>query len=109
MSATDALRSLLDERGVKWKADTSVINGVVWTIWKSPWFGETWAKELDGSISLFNCSMTPAQAIEATLGRGECREVKNEFGYTTCSECGAGLPEDYTVYYCWNCGRKVRA
>ena len=108
-TAIDELRAMLDERHVKWRTDISVTNKVEWTIWKSPWFKEVWAKEVDGCISIFNCSMTPAQAIEATLGRGECREVENEFGYTTCSECGAVLPEDYTVYYCWNCGRKVRA
>lgn len=82
MSATERLRSLLDERGVKWKADTSVINGVVWTIWNSPWFGETWAKEVDGSISLFNCSITPEQAIEATLGSVENAELRKELAVT---------------------------
>lgn len=24
-----------------------------------------------------------------------------------CSECGAVQPEDYAVYYCWNCGARV--
>ena len=24
-----------------------------------------------------------------------------------CSECGAVQPDDFTVYYCWNCGAKV--
>ena len=67
-TAIDDLRSMLDERHVKWRTDTSVTNKVEWTIWKSPWFKEVWAKEVDGSISIFNCSMTPAQAIEATLG-----------------------------------------
>ena len=28
-------------------------------------------------------------------------------GIPVCSECGAIQPEDYTVYYCWCCGRKV--
>lgn len=115
-SATERISAMLDERGVEWKADTSVFNGVVWTIWKSPWFGETWAKEVDGSISLFNCSMTPEQAIEATLGRGECEQ--EEHGWSTEGDharvwltCGhdcmvetvADLPN-----YCPNCGRKVR-
>ena len=67
-TAIDDLRSMLDERHVKWRTDTSVTNKVEWTIWKSPWFKEVWAKEVDGSISIFNCSMTPAQAVEATLG-----------------------------------------
>ena len=28
--------------------------------------------------------------------------------YPVCSECGAVQPDDYTVYFCWNCGAKVR-
>lgn len=68
MSATDELRRLLDDRGVRWRTDLSVANKVEWTIWPSPWFREVWAKEIDGRVSIFNAPMTPAQAIEATLG-----------------------------------------
>lgn len=40
--------------------------------------------------------------------RDECHEEEDEdTGFICCSECGAVLPEDYTVYYCWSCGRKV--
>jgi len=28
-------------------------------------------------------------------------------GITVCSECGAVQPDDWTVYYCWSCGRRV--
>jgi hypothetical protein len=34
--------------------------------------------------------------------------VEDEHGFLTCSECGAMQPEDYTVYYCWYCGCKVK-
>ena len=27
--------------------------------------------------------------------------------FSVCSECGAVLPDDCTVYYCWSCGAKV--
>ena len=27
--------------------------------------------------------------------------------FLVCSECGAIQPEEWTVYYCWNCGAKV--
>lgn len=123
-TAIDDLRSMLDERHVKWRTDTSVTNKVEWTIWKSPWFKEVWAKEVDGSISIFNCSMTPAQAIEATLGRGECRDSNNRFNAWQCSECGAAVllvfddfdEPTYSVNgsadvpnFCPNCGKVVRA
>ena len=38
-----------------------------------------------------------------------CRIVEYDaavFGLV-CSECGAVQPDDFTVYYCWNCGAKV--
>ena len=68
VTATESLRRMLDDRGVRWRTDLSVTNKVEWTIWPSPWFREVWAKEVDGRVSIFNTPMTPAQAIEATLG-----------------------------------------
>lgn len=71
----------------------------------------------------------PEQAIAATLGRGECRNISkivDKYGQArfACSECGAWLdsrmlwnPEcsngespwvkDCKLNYCPNCGRKV--
>lgn len=103
MTATDELRRLLDERGVEWM---SFGRHTYWPDDSSLTCDAT--EEGDGQLCL-TFYPTPEQAVDATLGRGTCREVENEFGYTICSECGAVLPEDYTVYYCWNCGRKVRA
>ena len=113
-TAIDELRSMLDERHVKWRTDISVTNKVEWTIWKSPWFKEVWAKEVDGCISIFNCSMTPAQAIEATLGRGVCSYEISSFGdgkvWFECSECGGMVSADYDPpRYCPHCGKAVRA
>lgn len=31
---------------------------------------------------------------------------EEETGTPVCANCGAIQPEDYTVYYCWNCGAK---
>lgn len=46
--------------------------------------------------------------LEATLVRGTCRvEDYEDAGIGVCSACGAVQPDDYTVYYCWNCGSKV--
>lgn len=70
-------------------------------------------------------AITPEQAVEATLGRGECRSVCNSVSEFTCSECGFNC--DLTSWislfdgddgrhrhhhhgmpnYCPNCGRKV--
>ena len=56
-------------------------------------------KRLNGAID---------RLLDAICGRRKCRVVEDEFGHLTCSECGAMQPEDYTVYYCWYCGAKVR-
>ena len=56
------------------------------------------------------CYRTEAEAIDAWNARAErtCRIVEyDEAPYPVCSECGAVQPDDYTVYYCWNCGAKV--
>lgn len=52
---------------------------------------------------------TKAKAIEAWNTRAERtgRIKEDETGYLVCSECGAIQPEEWTVYYCWNCGAKV--
>ena len=47
---------------------------------------------------------------ELGLSERTCRITEyDEASYPVCSECGAVQPEDFTVYYCWNCGRKVQA
>lgn len=109
MSATDELRALLDERGVEYT--TSDGEHVKETCW--PYMGELMAAfaEYGDGTTRFACDtwcFTPAQAIEATLGRGECHvEEDEDTGFLVCSECGAVQPDDYTVYYCWCCGAKV--
>ena len=62
----------------------------------------------------------PEQAVEATLGRGECHKLpavsdttcvvrrcgfEMEFGYWKCSNCGVECFEG--AKYCMNCGAKV--
>lgn len=37
-----------------------------------------------------------------------CRITEyDEAPFPVCSECGAVQPDDFTVYYCWNCGARV--
>ena len=84
MSATDELRRLLDERGVKWGdfSDEKCKH----TDWNnlSCWFTEypdgwtSWGMTKRG---------TPEQAIAATLGRGTCH-IEERNGDLYCDVCG---------------------
>ena len=127
MTATEELRRLLDERGQHYRACDGVHPITVWhdglfsyeyterTLLDGvkPYTGEV----VDGTGRLeaviHVCS--PAQAIEATLGRGTCRNIHESPKDTTfwpsphfkCSECGAvHVSMDY-VFYCPRCGREV--
>lgn len=107
MTATDELRRLLDERGVKCR--------YYFHTNKTWWSGREnvgwYAEDRPNANCLYvriEAVLTPAQAIAATLGVGTCHEVEDEdTGLIVCSECGAVHDEDYTNYYCWCCGRKV--
>lgn len=124
MSATDDLRSMLDERGVKWRYG----DGTVSLYDGKHWF-HAWALNDSGLCVSMGC-FTPEQAIEIMLGNGECEaEVEVvEFSQTqklhrfTCSECGEffGAEEYSSLFgivshevelpnFCPNCGRKVKA
>lgn len=118
MTATDELRRLLDERGVEWRKaphysgesqDNETIfegNGIEWYT----------NDHMNGRLGLraLRYEVTPEQAVEATLGRGECHVAYKHPEYPCsndeiCSECGASFYFIEEVNYCPNCGRKVRA
>jgi len=108
MSDTEELRKLLDERGVRWwdaspgktKWHSTVLNG---TVAMSEWNGRA---ILDTGYEY----VTPAQAVEATLGRGECEieYVKDWMGWhcKSCDTLWQGL-QDQPPKYCKECGRLV--
>lgn len=112
MSEADKLRRLLDERGVEWRGGLPTE-----TIVTDP-IDVLYVQRTDGMIHVYVRSyLTPAQAIEATLGR-ECHD-KNGFdpnlGFE-CVECGttvdaymcseyAGVQEQFR--YCPGCGARV--
>ena len=118
-STTERLRQLLDKRGVEWEALSDQQEGE-FTITATRWHdGEgglltMCISEPHGDTWDFFWLPTPEQAVEATLGRGTCRNVY-EKGHFKCSECGHytqtrmvyrdGKPAD--PRYCPNCGRKV--
>ena len=125
MTATDRVRAMLDERGVEWDelAGHPVVVGTEWHDRDGhPCTALEHADDVpDGMLSVQAC-LTPEQAIEATLGRGECKKLPSdgitrcfvrrygyeiEFGYWKCSACGCECFEG--ARYCMGCGRKVRA
>lgn len=107
MTATDELRRMLDERGVEWWESANLL-GCIFTRWHSPLFGDEVCAMENGEegLVLFNHYMSPTQAIEATLGRGTCKDVAIEGEWFECSECGT-VKQLIHPHYCPNCGRKV--
>lgn len=122
MTATDELRRLLDERGVKW--DKGAFPNEARTYWQG-----VVARPWDEQRIYVTALLTPEQAIAATLGRGECRNISkiiDKYGQArfACSECEAWIdsrmlwnPEcsngespwvkDCKLNYCPNCGRRI--
>ena len=99
MSATDELRTLLDERGMEYETDDHMGYS------ETRWCG-AYAFQLAPGAALV-MAVTPEQAVEATLGRGVCHDTGVYVSAFECSECG----EVYEMYrdpdYCPGCGRKV--
>lgn len=127
MSATDTIRAMLDERGVEWWQSANML-GCIFTRWYSPLFGDEVVAMENGEegLVLFDHFMTPEQAVEATLGRGTCRNVRSADHTIAfeCSECGCWVAYDeywetgiYVLHetgqehihprFCPNCGRRV--
>ena len=129
--ATERLRSLLDERGVEWEECRvpTLRSELAATFWYdrdgNPCSAVEGADDVpDGMLSV-QANLTPEQAIEATLGRGECRDIEDSGTDFCCSACGARLyidtgdtytmiaADEHTIIkrpnFCPNCGRAVRA
>lgn len=111
-SATDELRRLLDERGVLhgyvepdcvwWEGDEGIAYEAI----------EVYV--LDEPSGYFAVrDLTPAQAIDATLGRGTCHETIINHHWRGCGSCGYiwefmyGIGKCERPRYCPNCGRAV--
>lgn len=115
MSATDELRRLLDERGVK----HSDYDGI------TEWCGRLGAvcrgfqRYSDNYLDVVIVMTDSESAVNATLGSGKCKIVRG-----VCSRCGALVHESANMYwqyfdggfrtvmhkpvnFCPNCGREV--
>jgi len=129
-SANDELHRMLDERGVEWRrtphySSESMDNETVFCGIGIEWLA---SDHLNGRLGLraLKYEVTPEQAVEATLGRGTCRDVRSTDHTIAfeCSECGCWVAYDeywetgiYVLHetgqehihphYCPNCGAKV--
>lgn len=112
MTATERLRAMLNDRRVEW-VDTGDGSTLIpeQTETNVAWDVNTWPSGKDMGDCLWvqnRHPLTPEQAIAAMLGSGTCKlTLYEDTGITVCSECGAVQPDDWTVYYCWSCGRRV--
>lgn len=99
MTATDELRRLLDERGVEYETDDTQIdgNGTMYRVtYVKEGYGRTWVYEEPpdcGLLVSYNYDLGSEDAVEATLGRGECRDE---------GECG---DHDDCMFVDWAIGR----
>lgn len=108
MTATDELRARLDALGIDWDFGPS---GPYSTAFRASGMELSFVDWEHGLL----CStiFTPAQAIEATLGRGECRPVEeyldmhSDLTATVCSNCRVAIDDLEDCNYCPNCGCKV--
>ena len=114
-SATEELRRMLDERGVKWRGGLPTE-----TMVEADGLDLLYVALPDGRVRAFIRNyLTPEQAVEATLGRGTCSIRGGE-----CDQCGAHIHRDAVLFwvpagggmrtvesrdvsYCPNCGRRV--
>lgn len=125
MTETERLRELLDERGVG-----SYTHEVPVAVCLAFFDGKRWHDcwESTGGEVNVTFSMTPEQAVEATLGRGTCQmefleaaqfsdeDMRHYFevGVYRCSECGTETYGRWTEGeelerpdFCPACGRRA--
>ena len=114
MSEIEELCALLDMRGAEWAID---MGGIVAWVGANERLCHAYARSDQLTVDVEMFSITPAQAVEATLGRGTCNLPETridhgsiEYNGTTewrrCSECGEEVMA-YPARFCPNCGREV--
>ena len=110
-TATEELRQLLDDRGVKWRDCTNGFANI--TVFESKdieWFfiSREFVNPVYDYVNLRAERVAPAQAIDATLGRGECHDAAGKkMRFFSCSVCG-GIDKSKNPEFCHWCGRKVK-
>lgn len=112
MTATERIRAMLDERGVEWRGGLPTE-----TMVEADGLDLLYVALPDGRVRAFIRNyLTPEQAIEATLGRGECRLIptrdkpRSKAPTLTCSKCGWWTDRINDEWrYCPSCGKRVKA
>lgn len=120
MSATDELRTMLDERGVKYETDDTQVSDTEWYYVTKlrDGYRDRWTYEEPpecGLLLSYQYDLSAEDAIEATLGRGTCHirpwRMEHDTGFFDCMECDCGYVADVSDWakwhYCPNCGSKV--
>lgn len=125
MTETERLRALLDERGVEYEtyhdAALTEVDAVFWQDRNGqPCSAIGNADDIPEMMLSVQCIISPEQAVEATLGRGTCRNISPKLGNDefTCEECLARVYgssgrwfdvnwEYHKFNFCPNCGRRV--
>lgn len=113
MTATEELRRLLYECGVKYRA---IGDATFWETHDGAFRYK--AKSYAGKLMVMTCCsqkctvMTPEQAIAATLGPGTCRMERDNAWSSDyewhCTECGEHVSTcNEPPRFCPSCGRKV--
>ena len=121
MSATDDIRVLLGEHGVNCEIhDTKKRKDTLWDFRESS--HAMFSEYRDGTtVFVMSGSLwTPEQAVEATLGRSECRfrtverfidARRSRADMCECDRCGyrcaRGFIQDERFKYCPNCGARI--
>lgn len=108
MTATEELRRLLDERGVEYQFN-EIIKVFEWHYEGTDGDGFAHATEVQGGINIIACSLTPEQAIAATLGpcNDSCSCTNGErTGERTglASTLGAGTWSDFDMKMAYHMG-----
>lgn len=114
MTATEELRRLLDERGIEWERGLPTE-----TIVREP-IDALYVERPDGRMHVYVRSyFTPAHAIAATLGAGECKvESTTKWDWDRCEpywvhelSCGHTVTtmEPEPPRFCPECGRQVKS
>ena len=128
MTAIERLCQLLDERGADYMTSVGTTTGSMEPYQRVTVYENGILKAIiescggnDEAVYL-QARITPEHAVEATLGRGTCRDLAETPDYRDktefrCSECGyeyssvGGFGCDYgdepDFTYCPNCGRRV--
>ena len=114
MTATDRLRQLLDERGVKHKDEDTPLDthGTLYRVTTT----DDWVYEEPPHCDLlvrsrYDMGAEEAVEVEATLGRGTCKTHRpncSDFDYD-CESCGEQFSTCEPPNYCPSCGRRVES